>query len=101
MNARHLLRRLISPAPRPIVCFMLTDRPAFARRAVGTRHRYVALCPYHEERSPSLVISANLETFHCFGCGMAGRAVRDDELLARIKAQSEANKLIERAKAAP
>lgn len=33
---------------------------------------WVARCPFHEEATPSLVVSPGKNLFHCFGCGAAG-----------------------------
>lgn len=33
---------------------------------------YKALCPFHEERTPSFVVSPEKQLFHCFGCGAGG-----------------------------
>jgi len=33
---------------------------------------YKALCPFHEERTPSFVVSPEKQLFHCFGCGVGG-----------------------------
>lgn len=33
---------------------------------------YKALCPFHEEKTPSFVVSAEKQLFHCFGCGVGG-----------------------------
>ncbi len=37
-----------------------------------TGHRYLGLCPFHEEKSPSFSVDAESRTFQCFGCGVAG-----------------------------
>lgn len=33
---------------------------------------YVALCPFHPDKNPSLNISRDKGLFHCFGCGAGG-----------------------------
>ena len=33
---------------------------------------YVALCPFHQERTPSFVVFPETQTWKCFGCGKGG-----------------------------
>lgn len=35
-------------------------------------NRYVGLCPFHEERTPSFGIDPSQKLYHCFGCGASG-----------------------------
>lgn len=39
----------------------------------GKNHK--ALCPFHNEKTASFIISEDKQLFHCFGCGVAGNAV--------------------------
>ncbi|MFU9137818.1 CHC2 zinc finger domain-containing protein [Erwinia tasmaniensis] len=36
---------------------------------------FVLLCPFHQEKTPSCVISPEKNLYHCFGCGAAGSVV--------------------------
>lgn len=36
---------------------------------------YKALCPFHEEKTPSFVIQKGDSHYHCFGCGAHGDAI--------------------------
>ncbi|MBQ6209034.1 MAG: DNA primase [Prevotella sp.] len=36
---------------------------------------YKGLCPFHNEKTPSFIVSPSHGTCHCFGCGKGGNAV--------------------------
>src|SRR5512133_4130205 len=37
---------------------------------------FKGLCPFHQEKTPSFMISPSRQTFHCFGCGAGGSVFR-------------------------
>ncbi|MGH2442671.1 MAG: DNA primase [Chloroflexota bacterium] len=37
-----------------------------------TGSTYKGLCPFHQEKTPSFIVSPSRGTFHCFGCGKGG-----------------------------
>lgn len=56
-----------------------TDFVAVVSEHLGLRRvgrRWVGLCPFHAERSPSFSVNAEEGLYHCFGCGAGGDAIR-------------------------
>ena len=37
--------------------------------------RFVGLCPFHDERTPSFSVNAGEKVYHCFGCGVGGDVI--------------------------
>ena len=50
---------------------LVGESVALARKG----RRFVGLCPFHKEKSPSFGVNAERGYFHCFGCGAHGSAI--------------------------
>jgi len=53
--------------------FVAVASEHLALRRVGTR--WVGLCPFHTEKSPSFSLNAELGFYYCFGCGAKGDVI--------------------------
>jgi len=40
-----------------------------------TGSRFKALCPFHQEKTPSFIVFPERQTYHCFGCGKSGDVI--------------------------
>ncbi len=58
---------------------------------------FKALCPFHQEKTPSFTVSPNRQSFHCFGCGVGGSVFRFVMDYEHIDFPAAARKLAERA----
>jgi DNA primase len=45
-------------------------------KRVGATGRYVGLCPFHQEKTPSFSVNQTRQFYHCFGCGVGGDAIK-------------------------
>jgi len=45
---------------------------------------FVALCPFHEEATPSFSVNPAKNLWQCFGCGIGGDAIRFVELFDKV-----------------
>jgi len=55
-----------------------TDMVALVGEHVGLKRqgrRWVGLCPFHQERSPSFSVNAEEGLYYCFGCQRSGDAI--------------------------
>ncbi|MCP3942608.1 MAG: toprim domain-containing protein [Desulfobacteraceae bacterium] len=45
---------------------------------------WFGLCPFHDDKNPSLSITPSKNEWHCFGCGAGGDVIRFVELFDRV-----------------
>ncbi|CAN5456927.1 hypothetical protein BH09VER1_BH09VER1_55370 [soil metagenome] len=67
----------------------------FPLRRAGTN--WVAICPFHQEKSPSFHVSPQRQSFHCFGCGKGGSVLGFVMEYEHIDFPSSVRKLAQRA----
>ena len=56
-----------------------------------------ALCPFHQEKTPSFTVNPGRQIFKCFGCGAGGGPIRFVMQYENLDFISAARKLAERA----
>lgn len=61
-----------------------------------TEHKYKVVCPFHNDRNPSLNIDDSLGVFHCFGCGAKGTIIDFEQLISGHRSISTALKSLAR-----
>ena len=44
-------------------------------KRAGASGRYVGLCPFHQEKTPSFNVNQTRQFYKCFGCGAGRRRV--------------------------
>ncbi len=58
---------------------------------------YLAICPFHPDKTPSLVISREKGLFHCFGCGVGGDIFKFLMLIENVEFPEAVRRLAEEA----
>lgn len=58
---------------------------------------YKALCPFHDEKTPSFYVSVRKQIFKCFGCGKGGNVIDFVMAHEKLEFQEAVKKLAERA----
>src|SRR5947199_10877880 len=59
---------------------------------------FVALCPFHKEKTPSFNVNAQRQIFHCFGCHKGGDVFRFIQDYENLSFGEAVRRLAERAK---
>ncbi len=69
-------RRLIAPETLELIRSRLDIAELVGECVQLTRagRNMKGRCPFHQERTPSFIVSPERQTFHCFGCGAGGDA---------------------------
>jgi DNA primase len=55
--------------------------------------RYVGLCPFHQEKTPSFGVSPSKQAYYCFGCGEGGGVFRFLEKMEQLSFTEAVEKL--------
>ena len=58
---------------------------------------FKARCPFHQERTPSFIVTPERQTFHCFGCGAGGDVFAFLMKMESLSFTEAAEKLAQRA----
>ena len=58
--------------------------------------RYLGLCPFHNEKTPSFTVHAGLGFYKCFGCGVSGDVIKYVEQIEGISFYEALKLLAER-----
>ena len=53
-------------------------------KRVGASPRYMGLCPFHNEKTPSFSVHASHQFFKCFGCGVGGDVFKFIQEIERV-----------------
>src|ERR1700690_4327846 len=59
---------------------------------------FVALCPFHKEKSPSFNVNPQKQIFHCFGCHKGGNVFTFVKEFENLTFPEAVRRLAERAK---
>jgi DNA primase len=59
---------------------------------------FVALCPFHKEKTPSFNVNPHKQIFHCFGCGKGGNVFTFVQEYESLDFPEAVRRLAERAK---
>ena len=69
----RLSDQLIERIKQDVSLINLVEAKGFKVKPQGKD--YALCCPFHEEKTPSLIITPGKNLYHCFGCGAAGTVI--------------------------
>ncbi|MBL4828260.1 MAG: toprim domain-containing protein [Spongiibacteraceae bacterium] len=69
----RLSDELINRLKKDISLLRLAERQGYQPKKQGKD--YALCCPFHEDKTPSLIISPKNNLFNCFGCGASGSVI--------------------------
>lgn len=72
---------------------LISEHSALKRQ--GTR--WVGLCPFHQEKSPSFSVNAEMGVYYCFGCQASGDAITFERETEHIDFVEAVRRLADRA----
>lgn len=91
-EARERVQRRIAAVKALDVSAIVGARLTLAKKG----HEFEAICPFHDERTPSFTVNDSKGFWHCFGCGAHGDAIRfiaDHDGLGFMDALAEAERI--------
>lgn len=65
----------IEKLKREVSLLRLVESQGYQPKKHGTKGDYVISCPFHDDKTPSMVISSKKNVFNCFGCGESGTVI--------------------------
>jgi len=65
-------------------------------KRVGSTPRYIGLCPFHTEKTPSFTVHSSKGFYKCFGCGEGGDVIKFVQEIERLSFWEAVTLLAER-----
>nr|AUG32106.1 DNA primase [Paulinella longichromatophora] len=73
MNRQFLHQRTIEAVKERLnIIDVISDHVILKKRG----REFVGICPFHDDKSPSMTVSQDKQFYHCFSCGAGGNAIK-------------------------
>jgi len=66
---------VINRIKQEVSLLRLVESQGYQPKKHGAKGDYVISCPFHDDKTPSMVISSKKNVFNCFGCGESGTVI--------------------------